>query len=126
MAIVRVFIYHCFFEATDEELLKQKKGSRKEAKAKPVATPVRTATKAPPPKGLQPSEKDAPSSGNPAAYKRMKGKTADPDKDRVIEELRKAGCWSLVWSLISCLTSWYAEETHHHSMFHHRAISTTF
>lgn len=29
-------------------------------------------------------------SGNPAALKRMRGKGSDPDKDRQIEELRKA------------------------------------
>lgn len=29
-------------------------------------------------------------SGNPAALKRLRGKGSDPDKDRQIEELRKA------------------------------------
>ncbi len=33
----------------------------------------------------------APPSGNPRELKRVKGKTADPDKDRVIESLREVG-----------------------------------
>ena len=33
-------------------------------------------------------------SGNPAEKKRLKGKTADPDKDKQIELLRKVWCCS--------------------------------
>lgn len=66
--------------------------------AKPVATPQRT-----PQPALTPRQTPTPAptatptatpvtggSGNPAAMKRMKAKTADPDKERVIQELRKA------------------------------------
>jgi len=51
--------------------------------APPVATPARGASKPPHPR--------TPGSGNPAETKRMRGKNQDPDKDRVIQELRKAG-----------------------------------
>ena len=69
----------------------------KPSTSRPVATPVRTSD------GPHPPE-TAPNSGNPAAMKRMRSKQSDPDKDRVIEELREAGWGCLRYNIgMACI-----------------------
>ena len=72
---------HSSCEATEEELAEAGKPNKAKAKtsSRPVATPARTETKA-----------AEPGSGNPGPMKRHRGKQPDPDKDRQIEELKKA------------------------------------
>ncbi|CAK8993376.1 Uncharacterized protein SCF082_LOCUS3479 [Durusdinium trenchii] len=81
-------------KAPEAMLPKNPKGKKKEPKGtttpppqtRPVATPVR-------PGQVQSSSVPSPqgASGNPALQKRQRGKQPDPDKDRQIEELKKAG-----------------------------------
>lgn len=80
-------------KAPEAMLPKNPKGKKKEPKGtttpppqtRPVATPVR-------PGQVQSSSVPSPqgASGNPALQKRQRGKQPDPDKDRQIEELKKA------------------------------------
>ena len=70
--------------------LETDKAAHRESQKK-VATPVR-AQKPPPSLALA---LPSPPSHNPAELKRMRSKQPDPDKDRVIQELRKAGYFNL-------------------------------
>ena len=80
-----------FHEATEEQL--------EEVKPK---TPIPRST--PTPKQTSATTPSEPSSGNPALHKRIKSKGPDPDKDRQIEQLRKARFWGcLVRSYICCM-----------------------
>lgn len=90
------------FEATEEELEErmntrkpQEKQRSTKVVPKPTATPVATPRPVATPAHAAPCEPPAPSSGNPAARKRVKGKTPDPEhaksKDDELEELRKVG-----------------------------------
>ena len=80
----------CVFEATEAELNKARPRatsntelSVKPKKTRPVATPARNSR--------EPHQESEPGSGNPAKLKRHRSKLPDPDKDRQIEELKKAG-----------------------------------
>lgn len=91
-------------EATEEEVEASKKKVPKpmsnkaplvdpssRSRARSVATPVRSRGGDKEAAPASPSPAAEPSSGNPQAHKRLRGKVQDPDKDRQIEQLRKAG-----------------------------------
>lgn len=76
------------FEATEEELVKAKSNGKTNTesqgkKNRPVATPARNSRAT--------DQETEPGSGNPAKLKRHRSKLPDPDKDRQIAELQKAG-----------------------------------
>ena len=79
-------IYGYFPEATEEEVEKSLSKPKRRVRSKACRnTPEKTSDPSPTP------STPAPPSGNPRELKRVKGKTADPDKDRVIESLREVG-----------------------------------
>ena len=83
-------IYVYFPEATEAEVEKSKNKPKRKNRSKAVRSTPPKPSEITPSTPVPPST-PTPPSGNHREQKRVKGKSADPDKDRVIESLRQVG-----------------------------------